>query len=316
MRRLPARALCAAGLLFGVRAESVDATFDRAEFRRAVDAGHRDRLAQVCPACTPLELQLARPNAAFTTVDPARAEGAAEQDCLLSVHYALARGDGSQALRAATTCLAGTEAAGGHEAQWLLAQSEFVSGRLREALERGDWLSRHAKEPWKGRGLFVQAQCALALDDTAEAIRLFKMCTRLSGHEVAAPAYLELGALHEARGESDRALHHLSLYRESFPRGILPQFDVSSGGSSRADVAAGVEYTVQVGVFGDRGNAVRLSEELKAAGFKADLVPKTIAGQRYTAVWVGRYRSQNEAQEARRRLELRYSETYRVVVRE
>jgi hypothetical protein len=142
------------------------------------------------------------------------------------------------------------------------------------------------------------------------------MCTRQKGHEVVAPAYLELGRLHEAQGESERAMHYLTLYRESYPRGLVPQFEFSPGASSRADQAAGVEYTIQVGVFGDRDNAVRQMDRFKQAGQKAELVPRTISGQKYTAVWVGRYRTQNEAQEARRLLEARFSETYRVVVRE
>lgn len=286
-----------------------------APFRQAVESGHRDRLTQVCPNCTPFERQLAQPQSVWTGTKYSGA--AAEPAAVLAAQYALAKGDGPAALKAASACVEqmNSEAAGS-EAQWLLAQSELLAGQPREAMERADWLSRNAAEPYKSRGLFAQAQCALALRDTAEALRLFKICTRNSKHEVAPAAYLEMGALHEARGESERAMHYLTLYRESYPRGLMPQFDFSTGGSSRADAMAGVQYTIQVGVFGDRSNAVRLSDQLKRAGHKSELVPRTISGQKYTAVWVGRYSSQSEAQEARKRLEDQFSDTYRVVVRE
>jgi tetratricopeptide (TPR) repeat protein len=286
-------------------------------FRQAVEAGHRDRLDQVAPGCPPLERQLAKDDAVWssggTQFSPAEREAA----CLLAAQYAQAGGDARAALRAATECVdAGDAQASDQKAQWLLAQAELAAGEPEAAMTRADWLSRHAKEPWKGKGLFVQAQCAATSGDTAEAIRLLKMCTRLKGHDVVGPAYLELGRLHEAQGESERAMHYLTLYRETFPRGLVPQFEFAPGASSRADAAAGVEYTIQVGVFGDRTNAVKLADKFKETGRKAELVPRTISGQKYTAVWVGRYKSQNEAQEARRRLETLFDESYRVVVRE
>ncbi len=287
------------------------------EFRKAVESGHRDRLEQVAPGCSQLERELAQPDKAWSAGGTQFSGGDRELACLLAAQYAQATGDDRSALRAATACVESMDSeASGQKAQWLLAQAELLSGQPEAALARADWLSRHAKEPWKGKGLFVQSQCAVAMHDTSEALRLFKMCTRLKGHDVAGPAYLELGRLHEAKGEPERAMHYLTLYRESYPRGLVPQFEFAPGASSRADAAAGVEYTIQVGVFGDRTNAVRLAEQFKETGRKAELVPRTIAGQKYTAVWVGRYKSQNEAQEARRRLESLFSESYSVVVRE
>lgn len=286
-------------------------------FRAAVEAGHRDRLEQVAPGCPPLEQALARAQGTWAAGGTQFSGAEREKACLLAAQYAQAAGNERAAMQAASACVESMDSeASGQKAQWLLAQAEWVAGQPGEASRRADWLSRHAVEPWKGKGLFVQAQAAAALHDTAEAIRLFKMCTRLKGHDVVGPAYLELGRLHEASGEPERAMHYLTLYRESFPRGLVPQFEFAPGASSRADAAAGVEYTIQVGVFGDRANAVRLAEQFKESGRKAELVQRTISGQKYTAVWVGRYRSQNEAQDARRRLESLFDESYRVVVRE
>ena len=304
-------------ILLGTTGAGPQAYGQSAEFRRAVDEGQRDRLRQVVPGSTPLELALAEPDRIWQEGAPDLPGAEAGRACRLSIQYALALGDSRKALRTASRCAQSPDAGEpGFEAQWLLMQSEFLAGRVEAALKRADWLSRHASEPWKGRGLFGQAQCALAQRDTVEALRLFKLCARLKEHEVAAPAHLELGRLHEARGASEQAMHYFTLYRESYPRGLVPQFEFAPGASARADEAAGVEYTIQVGVFGEHANAVRQAERFKQAGYKVELKPRTLSGQKYTAVWVGRYRTQNEAQEARRRLEERFSETFRVVVRE
>lgn len=111
-------------------------------------------------------------------------------------------------------------------------------------------------------------------------------------------------------------MRYLTLYRESFPHGLLPELASTTSASAQADRAAGLEYSIQVGVFGDRTNAVRQMERFRDAGYAAELKAKSVAGQKYTAVWVGRYRAQNEAQEARRELEERFSDSFRVVVRE
>jgi hypothetical protein len=268
------------------------------------------------PDCTPWEELLADPlPATWPLALDAPAGRNPEQACQLAASFALAEGDVQKALRAATACL--DSSAGGpaqFRAQLVLAQAELQAGHTVQAEARADWLSRHASEPWKGWGLFTQSHCALAAGDTAEAVRLFKLCTRLGSHEAAAPAFLELGRLHEARSLPEQAMRYLTLYRETFPRGLLPEFQSAPRASARADQAAGLAYAVQVGVFGDHANAEKQLQRVREAGFKAELKTKTVAGQKYTAVWAGRYRSQNEAQAAKRELEARFAETYRIVV--
>ena len=235
----------------------------------------------------------------------------------LKAYGALAGGDVDALLHAATY-LADSLSTNEHlfESQYLLAQGEFLAGQISGAVSRMDWLSRHGEQPWRGLALFGQAQVALTAD-TAEAVRLLKLCGRMSNHEAVAPALLQLGQIYQARGEAEQAIRYLSIYREAYPEGMLPIVEASSAStSSRADQVAGMHYTIQVGVFSDRTNALTQKERFEALGLKVQLEKKNVAGNHYTAVWVGRFNSREKAQERRRELESRFDDTYRVIVLE
>lgn len=233
----------------------------------------------------------------------------------LLAQYALASGTSADALDHASRYaeLAQSDLEGS-EAQYALARAELIAGRPREAYIRMDWLSRHGHGVWRGWGLYGQGQCALAEGDTAEAVRLLKSASTMGRHAAIAPAMLMLGHLYEASGQTQRAIRYLTMYREKFKRGIIPLLDHVSGDASQAEVLAEVTYTIQVGVYGDRGNAIRQRDLFESLGYRVRLKRKTMAGQRYTAVWVGKYRSQSSASEARRALEKRTDETFRVVI--
>jgi len=200
------------------------------------------------------------------------------------------------------------------EAHYLLAQAEIAAGKTKDAEARFDWLSRNGSPAWRGWGLYGQGQAALARGDTTEALRLFRATAGLNHHPSVAPALLKLGELYDRRGKISDAFRYLSMYREAYPNGILPLVEHASARSSQADVAAGLTYTVQVGVFGDRANAERQRKRFKALDYSVSLHEKTVAGNRYTAVWVGKFRTQEAAQRAREKLEAKFGETYRVVI--
>jgi hypothetical protein len=286
------------------------------EFREAVERGQRSRLHEQAFNATPLETFLAGTADNGHSIVTQQFGDDSAAALRLFAYRALAASDVPTLIRAATRWSGCSTGAAAFEAQLLLAQAELLAGHPDESAQRADWISRQATEPWKGYGLYAQGQAALAAQDTAEAIRLFKMCTRRSGQEVSGQAYLQLGRLCEARGESSQAVSYLTVYREAFPNGLLPAVETAPAASARADRLAGVEYSVQVGVFGDRANAEKQRHRFSSTKWPVELVPKTVAGQKYTAVWVGRFKTQNDAQEARKSLEEQFSETYRVVARE
>ena len=239
---------------------------------------------------------------------------AVERIRLLS-RYALAQRASADALEFATQYVevANTDLEASR-AQYVLAQAELLAGRSAAAGARMDWLSRHGHGEWRGWGLYGQGQCALAQHDSGEAVRLLKSAASLNNHEAKAPAMLMLGQIYEAQGRTQQAIRHFTMYRERYVRGIIPLIENVSGNTSQADLLGEVLYTIQVGVFGDRTNALKQKESFEARGHRVRLKAKSVGGQRYTAVWVGQYRSRDEAQTRRRALELSSGETYRVVV--
>ena len=264
------------------------------------------------------------PVVGFLAAAPGRAQVAPdtgpateETSLLRQTQRALAAGDAASAIRYASRCVAAYPQGAHHShVQYLLAQSELLAGQPQAAEKRMDWLSRNGEPPWRGWGLYGQAQAALARADTAEALRLLRKSAAMSSHPARAPALLMLGQLYDSRGESQQAVRYLTLYREAFPQGMIPMLDHAIAGSAQADALAEVMYTVQVGVFGDRANALRQKDRFEALNQPVRLKTKTVAGQTYTAVWVGRYGTQQAAVAARREFEAKFGDTYRVVVYE
>jgi tetratricopeptide (TPR) repeat protein len=236
---------------------------------------------------------------------------------LRQTQQALAAGDAARVIRYASR-YAATYPQGENQSQvqFLLAQGELMAGQPQAAEERMDWVSRNGQSQWRGWGLYGQGQAALARADTAEALRLLRKSVALTSHPSRAPALLMLGQLFDARGEAQQAVRYLTLYREAYPRGMIPVLDHSFAGSAQADAMAELLYTVQVGVFGDRANAEKQKDRFEALSQSVRLKTKTVAGRKYTAVWVGRYRSQQAAVAARREFETKFGDTYRVVVYE
>lgn len=240
-----------------------------------------------------------------------------EQRLIAMARYYIAAGEPTQAMVQASRHVESFPN-GKHadEAQYILGLAEVAAGKFKDAESRFDWLSRHGKQPWSGWALYGQGEAALRRGDTSEALRLFKQTTRMNGHPANAPALMMLGNLYDARGKASDAFRYLAMYREAYPDGILPLVEHAVATTDRAEAAAGLVYTIQVGVFGDKANARRQLERFTDLGYTAILKPKLMAGKQYNAVWVGRYKTREAAQSAREKLESKFDDTYRVVVYE
>ena len=290
------------------------------ELGALVESGHRTAAAQADAGYNDLTRGRLSAHSARTLLERAAVTGLPAyriQAHLELARYALAAGDAAALVRHCTYIMESeTDAANQSEAQYLMAHAERLSHQADAAGRRYDWISLNGSGAWRGWALYGQGQAALAAADTTEAIRLFKNTITLPDHAASAPALLQLGQLYDRTGRSHNAVRYLTMYREAYPNGILPVIEYTPGGSTRAEIAAGVTYAIQVGVFGERTNALRQKERFEAAGYTVRLVPRTVGGRQYTGVRVGRYRSQKEAQSIRRELEQKFQDTYRVVVSE
>jgi cell division protein FtsN len=77
---------------------------------------------------------------------------------------------------------------------------------------------------------------------------------------------------------------------------------------------AGISYTIQVGVFGQKENALKQMEKFKKKGFNTKIQDKIIEGKRYYQVLVGKFSSEEKALKIKERLEKEEKELYKITL--
>jgi tetratricopeptide (TPR) repeat protein len=126
------------------------------------------------------------------------------------------------------------------------------------------------------------------------------------------------------KGRADDAVRWFNLLKESYPNavGLDVLMDKLGGMSSpeskpdtRAEAATGTFYSVKVGVFSSRENASAQADKFRVSKVKVEVVQKNIGGKKYATVFVGRYKSYDEAEKACRQFESQTGEQYQVVAR-
>ncbi|MBI5267873.1 MAG: tetratricopeptide repeat protein [candidate division Zixibacteria bacterium] len=126
------------------------------------------------------------------------------------------------------------------------------------------------------------------------------------------------------KGRADEAVRWFNLLKESYPNavGLDALVDKLSGmpttGSrpdTRAEAATGTYYSVKAGVFSSSDNASAQAGKFRGLKVKVEVVPKNVGGKKYSIVFVGRYKSFDEADKARQQFESQTGEQYQVVAR-
>jgi len=151
------------------------------------------------------------------------------------------------------------------------------------------------------------------------------LCRRInnSADENLAPSSLILlSQIALKQGESERALLNYNILREQYQYAIGQDELVSAlkivsdekSGQESTEVFEGITYSVQVGVFGEKDNAERMSDRVKAYGYKAWIRKRNISDNQYYVVLAGRFTTIKEAQAARQKLEMGENEVFKVVV--
>lgn len=140
-----------------------------------------------------------------------------------------------------------------------------------------------------------------------------------------APA-LTLIAAHDVKvRDYDAAALNFSFLREAFPHavGSYDLIDLLSDVSERrtrssgeAEKLLGSYYSVQVGVFSNKGNAKGQKKRFENYGEKVEISRKVISGSRYYAVYAGRFSTMEEALAYKRTLERSEKELFTVVMRD
>lgn len=122
-------------------------------------------------------------------------------------------------------------------------------------------------------------------------------------------------------GNKDDALFGFDVLNHEFGE-FIGDADLSalimSGKDSRSGVAerlVDITYTVEMGVFGDKSEADRLTAKLKSSGWTVAQNGRMVGDRKYWVVQVGVFRSQESAQGTREKLESLFPGSYRVVIR-
>lgn len=145
-----------------------------------------------------------------------------------------------------------------------------------------------------------------------------------SRHErVAAPALYALALTELSGNRSDDALLTYNLLKESNGDavGLTRLIDQFSGerdeGSidNRAERVTGTYYSVQVGVFAEKANALDAAAQFKSFKQPVSTEQKLISGKKYHVVLIGRFPSFDAASDFKVKLEQAKSASYQVVAR-
>jgi len=172
------------------------------------------------------------------------------------------------------------------------------------------------------RGLLERAT---TLYDKKAYIQAQNICRRLANShfdDVIAPALYMLSYYAIEQNRIDDAILYYNLLKEGYPNavGLVDLVDKFTGierknKSQTAETITGTFYSVQVGVFSVRDNARALSKSMKKYGKKVEVREKRISDKDYFVVYVGRFRSTDEAIAFKTILEKSENEAFQVVAR-
>lgn len=124
-------------------------------------------------------------------------------------------------------------------------------------------------------------------------------------------------------GKIDDAARWYNLLKEECPGAVgldalvdkLGSMPSPSESDTRAEKATGTFYSVKVGVFSSPENAEQQAGKFRDLKLAVESIRKTVGGKKYSIVYVGRYRSFDDADQAKRDLESKMGEQYQVVAR-
>ncbi len=173
------------------------------------------------------------------------------------------------------------------------------------------------------QGMVDKARVMASYKKRLGADMLLKDITRSkSGQGVPQAFYMRsLFAINKNR--TDDAVFFYNLLKESYPSAIgndalinkMMNISISKKADYRADELTGTYYSVQVGVFSNKGNAKKQANIFKAYDKKIDIKDKRVSDKKYHVVFVGRFKTYAEASLFKNQLEINHNDVYQVVAR-
>jgi len=216
--------------------------------------------------------------------------------------------------------------AGRYESQMLRLSMivDQLQGDYESSLRQADrFLVRHGSNDMEQWGLLDKARILRAHGKKIGANKLLRQLKReATGAGVPQALYLlALDAIEERKTED--AVFYYNLLRDGYPGAIgldrlvnmLSDLAQGYGQDNTAEELTGTYYAVKVGVFANKDNAERCAGDFKKHSPNVKIGSKTISGKDYHVVYVGKFRSYQDAYQLKTTLETTYGEVYQVVAR-
>lgn len=205
-----------------------------------------------------------------------------------------------------------------------LMAAEQLSNNYETALKLSDRnLLLFSRGDDKQQGMVDKARIMSGYKKRLGADKLLKdISRRKSGRGVPQALYMRsLFAIN--RNKTDDAVFFYNLLKESYPSAIgndalinkMMNISISEKADYKADELTGTYYSVQVGVFSNKGNAKKQADIFKAYDKKVDIKDKRVSDKKYHAVFVGQFKTYAEASLFKNKLEINHNDVYQVVAR-
>jgi TolA-binding protein len=160
-------------------------------------------------------------------------------------------------------------------------------------------------------------------DYAAAQLRSQEFLQTRGSSDLAPMVLFRLFEIQEATGNRSAAAEILEQLVSSYPhtyqgkqaRRQLTEWGWSdSAGPSQPEPTEG-DYTIQVGAFGKRSNALNLQTKLKSWGYQVEMIKRAGRHRTLYLVWVGRYQSREQALREAEKLEKDRGLPYQVIQR-
>lgn len=124
-----------------------------------------------------------------------------------------------------------------------------------------------------------------------------------------------------AIGEEDSVKYYVSIYQNMFPNLVTDDYGIKSKTKIKTHLTSTQKtnevkpYVVQIGAFGNSGNANRLKLQVSQIGYRVEAIPIEVNGRKLHAVRVVRYKSKTEAEKVGKEIKRKLGIDYRVLYR-
>ncbi|MEC9049824.1 MAG: SPOR domain-containing protein [Candidatus Neomarinimicrobiota bacterium] len=124
-----------------------------------------------------------------------------------------------------------------------------------------------------------------------------------------------------AIGEEDSVKYYVGIYQNMFPELNVEGYGVTKGKTTSAPMTQKPKtrepkpYIVQIGAFGNLGNANRMKLQVSQIGYEVEIYPVQTNGRKFHAVRVIRFKNKSEAERVGSIIKKKLGIDYRVLYR-